>query len=513
MDTDVAPPPPPVDDRTSPQPTRFFRRSSRDRYLGGVAGGIAERFAIDPAFIRFGLVAATIYLAFADGGGAHVLVLLPYVMLWALVRTSTGPALLGQIGDSAARRELALAGVTLIAGLVLLDEPESILVLFLGGLAVVLLRDRPSPPDGEHSAADEHGPDAAHPPASTRPAPPPMSRQAPRAFLGRTLGQRPVRARRPRREPPLWPLTLGLLTVIGAVGIALDQATDGIDPRIVIDLALVAVGGVLVLSVWRGRAAITIVALAGLIPLWLATSVPDVGRFPGQGIEQFRPTTVATGEDLVYELGYGNLDVNLRDFSAEPGSTTTVAVRITAGRAVVTVPSDARIEVAGTIGLGSLQVVAPGRFLFRDSDPALNRHFDRRYPALGVECDEIVTAEDELTYLARESGVPVGDDVRGDRLADAIAAAGFPRPTFKSTDQFGGSGGGATDPASEFDEPGVSEPNRGPSTTNGSGQSLWTVSLSQFAYGLCSPVAPPADPTSFLIKPTIGFGTLEIHRV
>jgi len=50
-------------------------------------------------------------------------------------------------------------------------------------------------------------------------------------------------------------------------------------------------------------------------------------------------------------------------------------------------------------------------------------------------------------------------------------------------------------------------------TPDGSGQSLWTVSVSQFTYGLCSPVAPPADPTSLLIKPTISFGTLEIHRV
>lgn len=191
-----------------------------------------------------------------------------------------------------------MAGVTLVASLVLLDEPGSILVLLLGGLAVVLLRDRPAPSDDDVPTEDE----------------PSSSRWIPRAMLGRTLVERPITARRPRREPALWPLTMGMLIVIGVAGVALDQATGGVDPRIVVDLALVAVGGVLALSAWRGRAGITVVALVGLVPLWLATSVPDIGRSVSHSVFELCSPVPAPVDPPTFviepTIGLGTLEIS-----------------------------------------------------------------------------------------------------------------------------------------------------------------------------------------------------------
>ena len=53
-------------------------RSNRDAMLGGVAGGLAEYFNIDPTVVRLLFV----LLGFVSGGFP---VLLVYIILWAIV--------------------------------------------------------------------------------------------------------------------------------------------------------------------------------------------------------------------------------------------------------------------------------------------------------------------------------------------------------------------------------------------------------------------------------------------
>jgi phage shock protein PspC (stress-responsive transcriptional regulator) len=65
----------------SPTMTRPpLRRSSTDRMLGGVCGGLAEYTGIDPVLWRVGMVALTLL-------GPGVIV---YLLLWVLM--PTGPA-------------------------------------------------------------------------------------------------------------------------------------------------------------------------------------------------------------------------------------------------------------------------------------------------------------------------------------------------------------------------------------------------------------------------------------
>lgn len=63
-----------------PTPARLYR-STRDRAIAGVCGGLAHYFNIDVALVRL------VFLAFALAGGASVLL---YVVLWIAVPADDG---------------------------------------------------------------------------------------------------------------------------------------------------------------------------------------------------------------------------------------------------------------------------------------------------------------------------------------------------------------------------------------------------------------------------------------
>ncbi|MFO8087241.1 MAG: PspC domain-containing protein [Bacteroidales bacterium] len=54
------------------QPRKFFR-STTDRYIGGVCGGLADYFNVDPSLVRVAFVAAF----FVGLGGFFI-----YIILW-----------------------------------------------------------------------------------------------------------------------------------------------------------------------------------------------------------------------------------------------------------------------------------------------------------------------------------------------------------------------------------------------------------------------------------------------
>ena len=70
----------PMTETTAP---RHLRRSSHDRMVAGVAGGIGEYFDIDPVLVRIGFVAATL---FAGTG------LILYPIAWLVVPGPDGRA-------------------------------------------------------------------------------------------------------------------------------------------------------------------------------------------------------------------------------------------------------------------------------------------------------------------------------------------------------------------------------------------------------------------------------------
>ncbi len=57
---------------------KLLRRSVASRHLGGVCGGLAEYFELDPTVVRVGYVLASIPLGVFPG-------ILIYIILWVLI--------------------------------------------------------------------------------------------------------------------------------------------------------------------------------------------------------------------------------------------------------------------------------------------------------------------------------------------------------------------------------------------------------------------------------------------
>lgn len=66
-----------VDVLDPPHAERKLYRSTHDRVVGGVCGGLGEYFALDPVWFRIGFV------ILALGGGSGVLI---YLLMWLIIR-------------------------------------------------------------------------------------------------------------------------------------------------------------------------------------------------------------------------------------------------------------------------------------------------------------------------------------------------------------------------------------------------------------------------------------------
>src|SRR3954449_7020310 len=107
------PPAPPAAPETPPEPAgtppRRLTRSSSDRVLGGVSGGLGRYFDIDPIIFRIGFVVLTL------AGGAGVLA---YLAAWVLVPADPEPG--EALTDPTRAATIAGAAVLGLAAIVLL---------------------------------------------------------------------------------------------------------------------------------------------------------------------------------------------------------------------------------------------------------------------------------------------------------------------------------------------------------------------------------------------------------
>ena len=90
----------------SSAPARLYR-SSTDKVIAGVCGGLASYFKIDPAIVRLA------FLLFALAGGASILL---YIVLWIAVPLGTPTASVSTVGNEAiAVGLIAVGGIWLLA--------------------------------------------------------------------------------------------------------------------------------------------------------------------------------------------------------------------------------------------------------------------------------------------------------------------------------------------------------------------------------------------------------------
>jgi phage shock protein PspC (stress-responsive transcriptional regulator) len=287
---------------TTPQPEpprRRLTRSTTDRLIGGVAGGIGRHLNVDPLAIRITFV----ILTFAGGLGivAYLLCLLfvpsddpsaPPVK-WGLART---------VG----------AGLLAVAALAILIPdwawgPAVPLLAVAGAIVYLLIRMLR---DGEH---------AGH------------------------AGQ--VAAR----------IALGIVLVAVAVGgFVAAAAGSALGGGIVVAGLVIACGVGLVGGAFRGGARwLAIPALLLALPL-AAVAATDLDVRGTWGDRTFRPGTVAELE-RGYEMGLGSMKVDVRDVEL-PAGRTVLPLELGMGEILVLAPDDVCVTSNADVGVGAVSI-------------------------------------------------------------------------------------------------------------------------------------------------------------
>jgi hypothetical protein len=161
-----------------------------------------------------------------------------------------------------------------------------------------------------------------------------------------------------RQGPATATVLVGALLVLVGIGWLLDAAGVQVPWRALLPAALIAVGLACVAGSFRGRQhALMAVGVALMVVLSVAAAADwdlDVPLAGGVGDRTERPATPA--ELAEYELGVGNLLVDLRQLQVPPG-TTVVEARLGVGELVVELPDGITVEVAAGSGLGEVQVL------------------------------------------------------------------------------------------------------------------------------------------------------------
>jgi hypothetical protein len=158
------------------------------------------------------------------------------------------------------------------------------------------------------------------------------------------------------RELPLGRLVLGGILLVGGMlwllG-SLDVIAD-LSLTAILSVALIVVGLALVIGSRTGRHSGLITAGAILTVVLAIASTFNLRIEGGAGERTFRPASVADLRDT-YELGVGQLTVDLRDLEL-PQGTTEIEITLGIGQLVVRVPADTAVRVHGKAGAGQVAI-------------------------------------------------------------------------------------------------------------------------------------------------------------
>jgi phage shock protein PspC (stress-responsive transcriptional regulator) len=287
----------------APGPRRLYRSRS-DRVLGGVCGGIARYFNIDPVLVRVGAVA----LVFLGGAG-----LLAYVAAVLLIPNE---------GEGGRPPETPSRGLV-IAGVVLLVVAICVVLPFQGGWG-----------------------------ASWGLVPLGFLAIAGLLVWRLASGQRPEGDAR----AVLRAMALGLALIAACIGLAIGAAWasaaggDGVVAGIVI-----AAGLALIAGAFAGQWArwLILPAMAVALPAGVVAAA-DVDVKGGYGEKTYRPASADTVRDS-YRLGAGHLVIDLRNAHLTPGDHR-IKLRVGVGEADLIVARDVCVSTDSHVGIGGVNV-------------------------------------------------------------------------------------------------------------------------------------------------------------
>jgi phage shock protein PspC (stress-responsive transcriptional regulator) len=351
-ETTYGPPLPPP----APPPPRL-ERDPDEKVVAGVCAAFARYTDTDPVLWRVTIAVLTLF-----GGAGLVL----YVLGWALVPRTDRESSFVERTLRGGDRGISAAGVVLVvvAGVVLLsllsDGPGLGALLVVGGVAYLVARERREPrPASYGGLVPDGGPGVPY-----GPVPPPLDDPA---YAAWAEGPAP-RQRRPRS--PLGALTVSVATLVTGVLIALRlSGVESITTPRVLAVALLVVGGGLLVGAWVGRAR-WLIAVGLVLSLALGASAAVQGA-DGLGERTWRPVG-----DASYRLGGGEAVLDLSDLPR--GSTAEVDAQLGVGRLLVLVPREVRVTGEAELGVGEVvQVLGTGRRvdLNPDDDTEVSRRF------------------------------------------------------------------------------------------------------------------------------------------
>jgi phage shock protein PspC (stress-responsive transcriptional regulator) len=325
-------------------------------HIGGVSAGLGRYLHLDPNIIRVGFVIASVLA----GVG-----IVAYLAAWLLIprydviRLERGPRLVG----GAILATIAVVLLTDVGDGHLLGLDRGVGLVFAFGLvgvgAYLLTRTPETVPGGPAFAGAPGHAATGAPPTVAEPL---VVEPGDRAEPGSTRGLIP-------RPSWLTPLTLGAITIVAGIMLALDLA-DVADPSTsdyaMAGLILCALG--LIASAFVDRA-------YGLIPIGLAFAAVLavslwIPSWWDDGIGQRRYEPVAASElEPSYRLGVGELIVDLTRLPVQPG-TTHVELDLGVGSALVLVPPGVNLDVRAHTDIGETEL------LNDDHDGSQSLHYD-----------------------------------------------------------------------------------------------------------------------------------------
>ncbi len=322
-------------------PARRLTRTDEGRWLGGVSAGLGRYFDINPLVYRVAFAA----LALAGGTG-----ILLYGAAWLVIPHESREdsiaveALRGRRDQPWLLVGLGLLGV---GGLVVVAQADlwpNEGTLWLGAVLVgaalvwwqLANRERNG---GTQVVADtdagEPAVTAPGPPGPPSPPPPPP---------------------RPKRPSLFLPVLGALLAAAGLFGLLAVTDVYDVSLAVALAVALAVVGGAIAVGATMGTRVGGLVVLGLVLLAGFATAAAlPVSLGAGIGDSVARPLDATELEDA-YDLGIGDLTVDLTNLALPPG-TTEVEADVGIGKLLVQVPEGVALELDGHVGIGEVTLL------------------------------------------------------------------------------------------------------------------------------------------------------------
>ena len=165
-------------------------------------------------------------------------------------------------------------------------------------------------------------------------------------------------APRPPKKPSLFFPALGvILAVSGVFGLLTVLDIYDVDLDVALAAGVAIIGGTIAVGAMTQRrvGGLVVLGLLLLAAFGVAALTP-VSVSSGVGEKVERPLTAAAVEPS-YELGLGELDLDLGDLALTSGTTTTVDASVGIGSLVITVPDGVALEIDAEAGIGEVDVL------------------------------------------------------------------------------------------------------------------------------------------------------------